>query len=87
MNDPEPFESSKLLRLQRWVDFVKSDEWKDYKTLLLERKAYLEKQVLIYVRCKKHEEAEKTLARADELLSVIKTAEGQITKEQDNGNE
>lgn len=83
----DPFENSKLIRLQRWVDFVKSDEWQDYKTLLLERKAYLEKQVLIYVSTKKFDEAMKFQAKAEELISILKTAESQITKEQDNGNE
>jgi hypothetical protein len=80
INDPEPFENSTLFRQNNWIKFIKSDEWAEYKTLLLTRKEYLEKQVLIYVSTKKFDEAMRFQAKAEELTAIITKAESHLTE-------
>lgn len=69
-NEPEDKENP-LLELETWRDLIQSDNWRYFKELLAEHKAYLEAQVIVSVANRKFEEASDYSARANECSKIL----------------
>lgn len=76
----EPFENTELHEISFWQDLIKSEDWKYFKNILDTHKEHLNKQVVLLVRSKKHEDASYFAARAEECEKILQLVEGRLAE-------
>ena len=82
----DPIDKSPAIRINGWAEFLKRKEWIEFRGLLNERKAYLEKQVVVAVGVRKYEDASRFEAKAREVQTIIDIAEGQLLKQEEEND-
>lgn len=74
------YHDPKLHELATWKEIISSTGWDYFKELLDDHKAYLEKQVLVYVGQDNIQEAAKALARSEECSKILRLVDERLAE-------